>query len=58
MQGIEKHLTSFPIPLHIRAPKTQPTKVLTRLHLILITCKLLIRRATFSSRRGEIHKSI
>jgi len=40
MQGIEKNLTSFPIPLHIRAPKTQPRKVLKRLHLILITCKL------------------
>jgi len=23
MQGIEKHLTRFPIPLHIRAPRTQ-----------------------------------
>jgi len=56
MQGIEKHLTSFPILLHIRAPKTQPRKVLTRLHLILVTCKLPIWRATFSSRRGEIHK--
>jgi len=58
MQGIEKHLTSSPIPLHIRAPQTQPSKVLTRLHLILVTCKLPIRRATFSSRRGEIHKTI
>jgi len=58
MQGIEKNLTSFPIPLHIRAPKTQPSKVLPRQHLILITCKLPIRRATFSSRRGEIHKTI
>jgi len=57
MQGIEKRLTSFPIPSHIRAPKTQTRKVLTRLHLILITCKLPIRRATFSSRRGESHKT-
>jgi len=58
MQGIEKHLTSFHIPLHIRAPKTQPRKFLTRLRLILVTCKLPIRRTTSSSRRGEIHKTI
>jgi len=53
-----KAFNKFPHPVTYRAPKTQPRKILTRLHLILITCKLPIRRATFSSRRGEIHKTI
>jgi len=61
MQGIEKHLTRFPIPLHIRAPNdTVRGSHSQRQHnyLVFITYKLPIRRATFSSKRGEIHKTI
>jgi len=42
----------FPIPLRIRALRHFEPDI----QLIFNTCKLPIRRATFSSRRGENHK--
>jgi len=45
---MKENIATIPHPVTYQSPKTQEPPLL----LIFITCKLPIRRATFSSRRG------
>jgi len=51
-KGMKENIATIPHPVTYQSPKTlEPIPL-----LVFATCKLPIRRATFSSRKGEIHK--